>query len=115
MKPRFATTAAKRRTRQSFDFRLPVRAQLALLTLPAVRNQLAMERRLFLVTLCDHLQGKISQNAFAGLAGVPSSSLSQWRKAFQRRGVNGLLNQSFGRKPKRRLPAPCSLTFALKT
>jgi hypothetical protein len=72
-----------------------------------------MERRLFLVTLCDHLEGRMSQNSFAAFVGVPSSALSRWRKLFQQRGALGLLNQSFGRKPKRRLPPLCTLTLSL--
>ncbi len=105
----------KKTTMRSFELRLGLKAQLAVLDMPVVRNRLVMERRLFLVSLCDRLQGKMSQNAFAAFVGVPASALSQWRKTFRARGVTGLLNQSFGRKPKRRLPAPCALTFALRT
>jgi hypothetical protein len=105
----------ERRPPSKFDFRLSNRAQLALLHLPELRNQLARERRLFLVMLFARLSGKISQNAFAAVAGVPASAICQWRKTYEQYGADGLLNRPHGRKPLRRLPPPCVLMFGVKT
>lgn len=105
-------TTRQRREARSFNLAVSQRGQLALLHLPALRNELVRRERLFLVEVFEALKGQISQNRFAELIGVPCSALSQWRKQLEAGG--DLRNRRFGRKPRSRLTAPCILTFTTK-